>query len=103
LLAPLLLQCSWFSGLVLLMSCLILSSSFHSSSDVTLRVLLFFSLISIFSLSSEILSSACSSLGKSVFFVWLKEIFISRNSVWFFSQIFYIIIQLLFYILCCLL
>jgi hypothetical protein len=38
-------------------------------------------------LSSEILSSTCSSLlewPSTVFFIWLKGLFISRISVWFF-------------------
>jgi hypothetical protein len=38
-------------------------------------------------LSSEILSSTCSSLLEclsTAFFIWLKELFISRISVWFF-------------------
>jgi hypothetical protein len=40
----------------------------------------------------------------TVFFVWLKGVFISRISVWFFfSEVFHIFVQLLFYILCCLL
>jgi hypothetical protein len=45
-----------------------------------------FSLISILSLSPEILSSTCSSLLEwllTVFFIWFKELFLSRTSVWF--------------------
>jgi hypothetical protein len=63
-----------------------------------------FSLISISSLSSEILSSTCSSLlewPSTVFFVWLNGLFISRIYVWFFSEVFHIFVQLLFCILYC--
>jgi hypothetical protein len=66
-----------------------------------------FSLISILSLNFEILSSTWSSLvdwTSTLFFVWLKGLFISRISVWFFfSEVFHIFVKLLFYILCCLL
>jgi hypothetical protein len=66
-----------------------------------------FSLISILLLSSAVLSSTCSSLLKlpsSVFFVWLKGLFIYTTSVSFiFLRFFHIFVQLPFYILCCLL
>jgi hypothetical protein len=70
----LLLQCPWFSGLVLWWSHWVFAYSFHSSWVVWLRVFLFYSLISTLSSSSEILSSTCSSLlewPSIVFFVWL--------------------------------
>jgi hypothetical protein len=68
-------------------SCWVLAYSFHSSWVVWLRFLLFFSLISILSSSSEILSSTFYSLlewPSTVFFVWLMGLFISNISVWFF-------------------
>jgi hypothetical protein len=44
-----------------------------------------FSLTSILSSTPEILSSTCFSLLEfPVFFIWFKELFISRVSVWFF-------------------
>jgi hypothetical protein len=103
-LAPLLLlQCPWFSGLVFWWSHWVLAYYFHSSWVVWLRFLLFFSLISILSLHSEILSSTCSSLlewSSTVFFVWLKGLFISRISVWFFFlRFFHIFVQLLYFVL----
>jgi hypothetical protein len=59
-----------------------------------------FSLISILSLSPEIPSSSCSSLLEwlsTIFFIWVKELFISRISVLlFFSEIFHIFVKLLF-------
>jgi hypothetical protein len=65
-----------------------------------LRFLLFFSLISILSLSSEIMSSTHCSLLEwpiTVFFVWLKGLFISRVSVWFFFLTPYLCSCLLLY------
>jgi hypothetical protein len=56
--------------------------------SLLLRVLLFFSSISILSSSPGILFSTCSILLEwlfPVFFTWFKELFISRISVWFFS------------------
>jgi hypothetical protein len=52
----------WFSDLVFWWSNWALAYSFHSSGVVWLRVLLFFSWISILSSSSYILSSTCSIL-----------------------------------------
>jgi hypothetical protein len=57
-------------------------------------------------LSPEILSSTCSCLlewSTTIFFIWLKGLFISRISIWFFFVRFsHIFVQLLFHILCCL-
>jgi hypothetical protein len=63
----------------------VLAYSFHSSC-VWLRVLLFFSVITILSLSSEVQASTCSRMlewHSTVFFVWQKGL-ISRIFVWFF-------------------
>jgi hypothetical protein len=64
-----------------------------------------FCLISILSLSPEILSSTCSTLLEwlsTVFFVWLKGLFISRTSdLILLSEVFHIFVQLLFYVFCC--
>jgi hypothetical protein len=87
-LMPLLLpQCTWFSGLVCWWSLWFLVYSFHSSWVDWQRFLLCFSLISISSLSSEILSSTYSSLLEwlsAMLFIWLRGLFISRISAWFF-------------------
>jgi hypothetical protein len=102
LLAPLLLKCQLFSCLLFWWNCWVLAYSFHSSWDVWLRVLLFFYLFSILSLSSEILSSTRSRLlewHSTVYFVWLKGLFISRIFVWFFAEVFQIFVLVLFYIL----
>jgi hypothetical protein len=64
------------------------------------------SLVSILSLSPEILSSTCSYLlewPSTVFFVRLKGLFVSRICLITFSGVFHIFVQLLFHILCCLL
>jgi hypothetical protein len=87
LLAPLLLlQYSWFSGLVVWWSCWVLAFSFHSSWVVWLGILFFFFNYYL-SLSPEFLSSTCSTLlewPSTVLFVWLYRLLISRISVWFF-------------------
>jgi hypothetical protein len=82
----------------------LLSSSYSfQNSKVKLDWLRFpvFSLLSILSLSSEIQSFTCSSLlelSSIVFLVLRKGLYISRISVWFFfSEIFHIFVQLLFY------
>jgi hypothetical protein len=54
--------CPWFSGLIIWWSHWVLVYFFHSSWIAWLRVLLFFSLISILPLSAEILFYTCSSL-----------------------------------------
>jgi hypothetical protein len=73
-LAPLL-QGPWFSGLVFWWSRWVLTYSFHSSCVPWAKGSSTFSLLSILSSSSAILSSTCSSLlewPSSVFFVLLK-------------------------------
>jgi hypothetical protein len=68
----LLLQCPWFTRLVFSWSHWIPVYSFHSSWVFCLRVLLFFSFISILSLSHDSLSSSCSSL-----LWWLPTVFLN--------------------------
>jgi hypothetical protein len=53
----LLLQCPWFPGLIFWWNHCVCEYSFHSSWVVWLKILLFFSLISVLSLSSESMSS----------------------------------------------
>jgi hypothetical protein len=65
-----------------------------------------FFLISILFLSPEILSSTCSILQEwlsTVFFIWVRGLFIFRVSVWFFLLGFLHVFVKLFYIFCCLL
>jgi hypothetical protein len=81
----LLLQCPWFSGLVFWWSWWVLAYSFHSSWVVWLIALQVFSLISILSSSSKIVSSTCSSLLK-----WPSTV-LCVSVLFFFSDVFHIL------------
>jgi hypothetical protein len=86
-----------------------LAYSLHSSWIVWLRFLVFFSLTSILSLNSEILSSTCSSSAGVAFhcvFCLTKETFYFQDFCFIlFPEVFHIFAQLFyhlyFYILCC--
>jgi hypothetical protein len=98
------------SGLVFWWNHSILTYYLHSSSDFSLNIVLFYNLIPSFSLSPDILSSSCSSLPEwlsTLFYIWLKEPFVSRVSVlilcvFVFGDISYFL-KLLFQIMYCLL
>jgi hypothetical protein len=83
-LAPLLLlQCPWFSGLVFWWVSDFLHIPF-TALELFDWDFFCFSLIPILFQTPGILSSTCSSLLEPVVFVWLKGLFISRISIWFF-------------------
>jgi hypothetical protein len=98
----LLFQCPWVSGLVFWWSWWVPSLSFHRSWVVWLLLL-----TSILSSSSAILSSTCSSLQElpylCVFCLTKGTFYLHDSCLILFLRFFHIFVQLLFYILCCLL
>jgi hypothetical protein len=108
-LAPIFLcQCQWFSGLVFWWSLWV--PTYHIpfiALEFFIKSFFFFNIY--FILSSEILSSTCSTLlewPSTVFFVWLKGFFIYRISIWFFflrfsrsTTLLYLVLSSLFHIL----